>query len=241
MQTTSGWPVAFHPSERKWMMSECKYSTTKNPCVSPHGMRIPHGNENFQRITSYLSVKRFPWLFLHQQRSRSFRSLHSLAGAALPDSICLTRRCLFINILPLMETSETTKLNQTHAANRCSSDKKKFCIQMRKDSEQSASLPCCYHAAGYNTVFLDFFFSNLCTFLPASARTQQICYKNRPNCFVCGPAAVFFHFLLYLAAGLHSTKPCLQVLDECFSLFRHDLKKIRNPSTGELIFHLRMV
>lgn len=106
-----------------------------------------------------------------------------------------------------METSETTKRNQTHDVNRCSSDKKKFCIQMRKDSEHSASLPCCYHAAGYNTVFLDFFFSNLCTFLPASARTQQICYKNQPNCFVRGPAAVFFHVLLYLAAVVIPQSP----------------------------------
>lgn len=63
MHTTFEWPVASHPSERKWAMTECKFSTTKSPFLSPD-TRAPHGNENFQTMTSYLSVKRFPCICL---------------------------------------------------------------------------------------------------------------------------------------------------------------------------------
>lgn len=64
-----------------------------------------------------------------------------------------------------MEASETTKLNQTHEANRCSSIKKKkgekkkssLCIQMRKKAE--SNLPVGRDVILLlDIIFLDFFF-----------------------------------------------------------------------------------
>lgn len=144
--------------------------------------------------------------FLRQQRSTSFRSLPSPAGAALPDGICLIRLFLFINIPPLMEASETTKLNQTHEANRCSSIKKKkrkkkssLCIQMRKKGrKQSASWPWRYLAAGYNIFRL--FFSSLTSAYLCQFRAgmKQICYRiNQTASSVVLLLQLLFFFLTF--------------------------------------------